>query len=863
MRRLKPLALACLSASVTVSSFAELEEIIVTATKREANVQEIPIAVTALSGDAIARAGINDIRDLSTLSPSFNANSSSSETGGTTFRIRGIGTTGNNIGLESAVGVFIDGIYYSRPGIALGDLVDVERIEILRGPQGTLFGRNTSAGALSIVTKKASLNETNFFANATFGNYDSQNYQVGGTFPLIEDQLGFRFSASKRDQDGFIDSSTGAQSVTRDRYSGRAELLWAPNDDMEVRFIADMGDTDESCCDAVVISESALATPNPAFGGPSIFGLNGLGNNGGVTESGSDAVSSRNSNGSAGTSETEQHGFSAQLDWDLGWADLTAIGSYRQYTTKGNSDVDYTNADVLQVTTPFSDKAKSEIDTWTAELRLQGSTERLDWMVGAYYADEDIDTVTPLALGEDFDNLIAAATLTPTLLELTASGFVAANPNIVLAAGMPGTTTTTLGQAATLLATGQGAILGETIAGTSSANQGVINNNNQESKSWSIFTHNTFAITQNLDFVFGLRWSNEEKTGGFHQSLNQNNFTPSVNARVGTAIAGLDPSTFAGGLNANNIAAATSLGNALGGFFGAANFFPAAPIGGSPLVSEFDQDFDDEELTYTAKLVYQITDKSSAYISYSHGFKAGGLNLDPTAAVGSDPAFDSETNDTIEIGYKADLFDNRLRANLAIFHSELEDFQVLQFDGTKFTTFNVPKAFTSGVETEFLLSALDNFDVNLALTYQDARYPSNCDEGKGPEVVSRLCGNDLTNAPEFVGVLGGTFFGRVPGTELVFFANGNIRYEAKRRTTTQAFQADGTPSVNAIQSGNSKTNLRIGIGSQDGKWSLEAFGNNITDKQTYNVAFGIPLRGATGVFLDAPRTYGLTLRTEF
>ena len=163
-----------------------LEEVIVTATKREESVQDIPIAVTAVNQQQMERAGIKDIRDLPLLAPSFNMNSSQTESQGSTLRIRGVGTTGNNIGLESAVGVFLDGVYLARPGVALGDLLDVEAVEVLRGPQGTLFGRNVSAGALNIRTLKPNMDEVDFFGNFTGGNFNAANVQMGVSGPIGE-----------------------------------------------------------------------------------------------------------------------------------------------------------------------------------------------------------------------------------------------------------------------------------------------------------------------------------------------------------------------------------------------------------------------------------------------------------------------------------------------------------------------------------------------------------------------------------------------------------------------------------------------------------------------------------------------------
>lgn len=183
--------------------------IIVTATLRAADVQDVPLAVTAVQPAELQRQGIDDIKSLSTLSPSFNIQSSQTETQGTSIKIRGVGTTGNNTGLESSVGVFIDGVYQSRPGVALGDLMDLERLEVLRGPQGTLFGRNTSAGALNITTRRPSLTDVEGFANASYGNYDFFNVQGGIGVPVIQDVAAVRISGSYRRRDGFLESTTG------------------------------------------------------------------------------------------------------------------------------------------------------------------------------------------------------------------------------------------------------------------------------------------------------------------------------------------------------------------------------------------------------------------------------------------------------------------------------------------------------------------------------------------------------------------------------------------------------------------------------------------------------------------------------
>ncbi|WP_086436783.1 TonB-dependent receptor plug domain-containing protein [Altererythrobacter xiamenensis] len=137
--------------------------IIVTATRRAENVQDIPIAVTAVSPAQLERQGVVNVQEITQVSPSFSTSNAQLASGSVVLRIRGVGTTSNNIGFESAVGIFIDGAYQSRPGVALSEFVDVERVEVLRGPQGTLFGRNTSAGALNITNRRPDLSECRRF----------------------------------------------------------------------------------------------------------------------------------------------------------------------------------------------------------------------------------------------------------------------------------------------------------------------------------------------------------------------------------------------------------------------------------------------------------------------------------------------------------------------------------------------------------------------------------------------------------------------------------------------------------------------------------------------------------------------------
>jgi outer membrane receptor protein involved in Fe transport len=301
--------------------------------------------------------------------------------------------------------------------------------------------------------------------------------------------------------------------------------------------------------------------------------------------------------------------------------------------------------------------------------------------------------------------------------------------------------------------------------------------------------------------------------------------------------------------------------------------FTAPAIGSAtlPLPQPYQATFADSELIYTGKISYEFQDPISVYASFTRGYKAGGINLDVTAAVaGADPTFLSETVDAYEAGVKAQFLDDSITANLAVFVEEFQNLQILEFTGAAFQTFNVPQAISSGFELESFVRPTDGLTVQLGLTYTDARYPANCAGTLTAPQVTELCGNPLTNAPQIVAIVGANYEKDL-GTYLTGFINGQIRTESDRRTSTQASNPGSGGTILLpfdVQDGNTKINLRAGIGAQDKSWTLEVWGNNITNEVTRGVTFNTTLRASPGyaarsAFAQQPATYGVTLRTEF
>lgn len=807
--------------------------IIVTATRRAQDVQDIPLAVTAISPVELERQGVVNVGQITNISPSFSVSNAQLASGSVVLRIRGVGTTSNNIGFESAVGIFIDGAYQSRPGVALSEFVDVERVEVLRGPQGTLFGRNTSAGALNIINVRPDLDEFGGFANATYGNRDLMGVQGAVNVPIVEDKLALRVTGAYRERDGYVTVVDGSgskigESNGTDQYLVRGQLGFETDSGIKGRLIADHSKSTAGCCAAIEVLQSPLETSG-------LLAAVGLGPRGGMaapvvavnpfdtTTAGIAADNLISTASFAPRTRFDQWGVTGEIEVSLGDdTNLIYIGSYREYDATESYDNDFSDLDLFNVT-----NNRTAIETMTHEIRVQGDLfgGALKWLVGGYYANEDISQDISFALGADYDRVVGAtlagATGGATLNPLSPI-FLGATPLQNITGFDPATITNT-------------------------------NRYAQNSESWSIFTHNVLEVTDGLKLTIGLRYSDESKDGSFASGGTSNSVCPAMVGQIspGGALSGL-PDPLQNALFALGCFAFTAPADA-----------PYAAV--LPTPRTFSSKFSDSELIYTGKLSYAFADPVNIYASFTHGYKSGGFNLDSTAAVGgTDPRFQSEEVDSYEIGLKAKFLDDSITVNLAAFREEFSNFQVLEYTGTQFRPFNVPKAVTQGLEIETMLQPDDHFTVNAALTYTDAHYPDDCAGTQTSVNVMALCGNSLTNAPEYVGIAGATYANDI-GANLEYFLNGQVRFEGDRRTSTQAIDPTNLTALPfVVQDSNIKINLRAGIGSQDEAWGIEVFVTNLTNEVTRGVTFATILRsGSQSVFVQEPRSYGLTLRSQF
>jgi outer membrane receptor protein involved in Fe transport len=405
----------------------------------------------------------------------------------------------------------------------------------------------------------------------------------------------------------------------------------------------------------------------------------------------------------------------------------------------------------------------------------------------------------------------------------------------------------------------------------------------QDAKSWSVFTHNVINFTDKLSLTLGARYVNETKDASFNQLAGTTGAGASAcQASVNGVLSGAVPAPARAGLiGINCFPFATSV----------ALTAPAALGGGLasrwlPLPRQWTQEFKDDEITYTAQLGYKANEDLLLYAGYSHGFKSGGFNLDPQSAtlqnsaailagqtttrVYADPSFKSEKVNQIEVGVKATLFGG-IKANLALFDMNMSDFQVLEFTGVQFLTFNVNSARSTGAELELFGKLSDHIAANMSATYANARYPGNCADGVAAAALPstlRLCGQDLTNAPKFAGVFGMTYDGPLNDSGWSLLVNGNVNYSDSRTTRTIDTDTNNLPVPLARQENYFKMNARIGLTTPDDRYTFELWGTNLTNEITRGITANTPLRGAAGArsligFVEEPRMYGLTVRAKF
>jgi outer membrane receptor protein involved in Fe transport len=850
-------------------------EIIVTASKREQTLQDVPIAVSVTSAETIERTQIRDVRDLQTLIPSLRVTQSQALFA-TSYSIRGFGTSGNNAGFEPSVGVFVDGVYRSRSISQVSDLPDLQRIEVLRGPQSTLFGKNASAGVISIVTREP---QYEFGGNleASYGNFNAVVLKGVITGPLAEN-VAASIAGGYNHRDGFVtDLGYGGKTNGRNRWFVRGQLKFEPTSALKIRLIADYDKIDEVCCAAINLRRAIPGATQ------AIFALGGLVNDG--TNPFADVTYSN----FASTNKLENYGFSGQIDYDLGPLTLTSITAYRKSNSLTNQDSDFTSADLIGF-----NGTNIDLKTITQELRVATNLDGpLNFLLGGYYFNEKVYVSQDLRFGNQFRGY---------------ANFLS-NGGVGIFEQLTGT------PAGTFQAPGQG--LAEDFR--------------LKNDAYSVFGNIDFAVTDRLTLTLGANYTKDKKDVsttsrqtdvfsaiplstfvGVGQAVLTNQFLATA---VGQALqlptgtlasaaqiqgfAGAQPAIFAqiqaqatgfGALNSTLTAAQAgadtnplTVGNPFLDLT-VLQFLP--PFMNYPNAVESGKTRDGD-WSYTARLAYEVSDTLNTYASYSTGFKASSFNLGldsrPTPAdratlisrglavnnLTSGSRFAKpEDSELFEVGIKGNW--GIASANLTVFKQSIKNFQTNVFVGTGFFLSSAEKQSTFGVEFDGMVKPVPELTLSMAMTFLEPKYDKYTNS-----VFGDVSGETIGNIPKLSATWGAQWDQPLANEDriilrtdfhyestiqvqpgLSMFITRDINGNPVSYTAARAIARPYRHDVNDLSASISYV-MRNGL-------ELSVWGRNLLDDRFVTDVFdSVAQTGSISGYLNQPRTYGVSARFKF
>ena len=829
--------------------------IVVTAAKREQTLQEVPIAVSVTSAETIERAQIRDIADLQSVVPSLRASTLQSAFA-TTFSVRGFGTDGNNLGLEPSVAVFVDGIYRSRSISQISDLPNLQRVEVLRGPQSTLFGKNASAGVISIVSTPPSF-DLEGSIEASYGNYDAMVLKGYVTGP-ITDTIAASFAAGLNKRDGFLSNpTTGVDVNNRDRWFTRGQLLYDNGDNFTFRLIGDYDELDEVCCGVVNIEPSVeTGLIGILDGDPTDLDINPPG-----TEL-DDVVYSD----VVPFNRVKNWGISGQAEYETGALTLTSITGYRDTSIRADQDVDFTAA-------PLASGAvigQADIRTFTQELRVTSDFDGpFNFLLGGYYFNEKLDTADQIVYGSAFRGFANG------LIQGASGG--ALNVNSVEA----------------LLGVAPNTFFQE--------GQGFFNRFSQDNEAFSIFGQIDLEVTDRLTLTLGANYTNDAKDvssngtstdafsaidlnapqyAGSRQFLLQSAGVPAglaaflaANPTTTTLPDGVTPISVVGIADANPFAGLRAF-----------QFLPQ--IANIPNTVE-DGRSRDEDVSYIARANYEVSDTLNVYASYATGFKATSWNLsrdsrpfpsDFAAVAAANPGVANlrpgtryalpEQSTVYELGIKGNW--DRAAANLTVFLQTIEDFQSNTFVGDFFVLANAGEQETFGIEFDGFVRPTDELTLSLAMTYLDAKYNSFVGSPVGD-----LSGKQRAGVHPISASFGATWEKELANFDRIIL-RGDYQYESEVPVldgltnyigTTGNAAADFAAAQNEARRFTREVNnvnasltyaFEMGL-------DLTVWGRNLLDDRIITTIFpGVGGQGkAIYGYPNQPRTYGVTAKYRF
>ena len=660
-----------------------LERIIVSAQKTPQNLQDVPVSVTALSGNDIIDTVSRDVFDLQNYVPAFGAFQNQSVTN-SGFSIRGIGTSSQNFGFESSVGLYVDGVYRSRQNALINDLVDIESLEILRGPQGTLFGKNTAAGAMTVTSVAPSHDGPNGFVSVLAGNQDTIRISAATSVSVIDDVLAMRISGFKSDGEGFITNEESGETLNnRDRSGVKIQWLYTPTNDVSVRIIADYGELTERCCGALTYQNNLSANEITNKLGTDTLLASPLFN--ATIYSKQDFYNYNTSLSQSPQSEMTDKGVSAhvEVDLDQNWR-FTSISAFRAFDSLDSVDTDFSNAELLTATN------NAQQQSFSQEIQLHYTSKAMRAIGGLYYFSQNLNlafnTTTQSQFQAFFD--VVASDLKP--LSDAINTFSSLTNGVIAPA-----------------------------AASAPSNTAFAHTAYQEQDSIAVFAQADWFLSSALTLTTGLRYTNEDKSiiGQYNEvgpDINGLDKDPNNWPNVPAALAGLND---IGTALVSNSAPSQQALNAIApfqqpgwGYF----FLGSAAVLPRPDMNETRSD---SQITGTVKLAYQHDNNTLLYTSFATGFKAGGTNTDRISPQLT-PLFNAEKSRSTEIGIKKEWPQHGLRLNASAHYTTINDFQATTFTGTGFNLQNAGDINIKGIEAEatWLMTSNTTLNVNAART---------------------------------------------------------------------------------------------------------------------------------------------------
>jgi iron complex outermembrane recepter protein len=703
-----------------------LTDIVVTAQRREQTLQDVPISVSVFDDEFVERSRVATVTDLVAFTPGVTGTSVSQTT--PRIVVRGISTEDFGVGSDPALGIYIDDVYLGRGVSSVSDLFDVARVEVVKGPQGTLFGRNTTAGAISITTARPDPNGISGNVEASYGRFDQFDVRGAVNLPLGGDWA-VRFAGSSRVRDGYVANTLGGRIGAIDSQAVRATLGYSGSA-TTATLSFEYRDSDNQPGPYI----------NPVLVGTDPFG----------------PISSNLVDGTADVARDDIDSYRATLRIAHELSDsltLTSITAYNGFDNRYLEDTDASPLSLLEFGTVGSQ------DSYSQELRLNGQTGRLDWFLGASIA-RDIARSNQFAQysEEDFCAILFSADCTTAI-------------------GAPGSLR-------------------------------VIERSDAVSRntSFGIYGDVTFAATDRLDLIAGLRFSRDRKNFRLLLPVNGNLLGANIIVPPSTA--------------------------------------ELAALGTLDPDGTLRQTYRDSNWQPRVALNYELTYDIAAYASVTRGYKAGGFNqLSPSLA------FAPEGIWSYEIGVKGELLDRRLRFDLSAYHFDYSDLQVLvNFAGSVITR-NAATADGNGVELSFNALPIEGLTLSGGVAWQDVNYGTFV-----PNPDEDFSGNRLVRAPRFSGSLIADLDTPLSGNTRIL---GRAEYSYR---SSQFFRPSNEPFVR--QGGYSLVNISAGLGFGE-NLSVRGYVANL-----FNARYLIDASTTVPGFLlytqrGEPRTYGLQASLRF